>query len=267
MIPDLPLEELARRYDNTRAVPDWRTRLLPRWQAESAMLRETCGRALGLGYDPQLGRAASGNAAIDVLAPRGEAPRGGWPCLIFIHGGYWQWTHRHDWSFIARPWVESASAVAIIGYRQAPEVTVPEIAQAIEHAVVVLWQEAPALRLDRARFVLSGHSAGGHLAAWCQTVDWPTHGLPHEPFCAAVGLSGVYDLEPLVPIPLNAGLRLTRESALASSPVYRQRTTTCPFHAVVGGGELEEFHRQNRLPAAHWSGVITDSIGDEDHFS
>ncbi len=270
MIPDLPLDELARRYDNSRAVPDWRTRLLQRWQAESAALRKTHALALGLAYDPAQGREAEaqfGNAAIDVLAPRGEAPRGGWPCLIFIHGGYWQWTHRHDWSFVARPWVGMGCAVAIVGYRQAPEVTVLEIADAIERAIVVLWAEAAALGLDRARFVLSGHSAGGHLAAWCQTVDWPSHRLPADPFRAAVGLSGVYDLEPLVPIPLNAGLRLSHDSALEASPVYRPRTTTCPFHAVVGGGELEEFLRENTLPAVHWPHVVTEAIGNEDHFS
>lgn len=261
MIPALPPDELARRYDNSRAVPDWRTRLLPRWQADSVALRERYGVAPGLAYGPHP------KAAIDVLAPRGEAPRGGWPGFIFIHGGYWQWTHRHDWSFVARPFLELGCAVAIVGYVQAPEVGVPAIAQAIEQAVVTLWREAPALGLDRSRIVLSGHSAGGHLAAWCQTVDWPAHGLSAEPFRAAVGLSGVYDLEPLVLIPLNEGLRLTRENALAASPIYRARTTTCPFHAVVGGGELEEFLRQNTLPAAHWSDVVTEAIGDEDHFS
>ena len=32
MIPDLPLDELARRYNNGAAVPDWQETLLPRWQ-------------------------------------------------------------------------------------------------------------------------------------------------------------------------------------------------------------------------------------------
>ena len=40
MIPDLPIEELARRYNNGAAVPDWQETLLPRWQRESERVRD-----------------------------------------------------------------------------------------------------------------------------------------------------------------------------------------------------------------------------------
>ena len=81
------------------------------------------------------------------------------------------------------------------------------------------------------------------------------HGLPATPFVSATSLSGLFDLEPLVPIYLNDALKLTNDEALAMSPAYRKRRVHCDFTAVVGGAELPEFLRQNQLLGAHWANV------------
>ena len=99
------------------------------------------------------------------------------------------------------------------------------------------------------------------------TVDWTAHDLPATPFVSATAISGLFDLEPLVPIYLNDALKLTNDEALAMSPAYRERRVDCEFTAVVGGAELEEFPRQNRLLGTHWKDVIEWEIPGLNHFT
>jgi arylformamidase len=261
MIPNLPIEELARRYNNGAAVPDWMDALLPRWQTESVNIRNTASGAQNLRYGP-LERNL-----LDVFTPSGIAPARGWPTLIFIHGGYWQRLWKDDWSVIAKPFIAQGIAVAIIGYTLCPQTTIRGIAGEIETAIAHLWQNATTLRINRDRIALAGHSAGGHLTAWCMTIDWSTHAMPATPFVSATSLSGLFDLEPLVPIYLNDALRLTNEEALAMSPAYRKRRVMCPFTSAVGGAELEEFLRQSELLKSTWSGITEQIIPELNHFT
>jgi arylformamidase len=261
MIPDLPLEELARRYNNGAAVPDWSDTLLPRWQRESIRLRDESGGARDVRYGP-LERNL-----LDVFMPKGAPPTNGWPALIFIHGGYWQRLSKDDWSVIAAPFVANGMAAVIVGYTLCPQTTIRGIAGEVEAAISHVWTHASDLHLNRDRLALAGHSAGGHLTAWCMSVNWTAHGLPATPFVSATAISGLFDLEPLVPIYLNEALKLTHEEALAMSPAYRERRVECEFTAAVGGAELEEFLRQNQLLGAQWKNVIEWVIPELNHFT
>ena len=261
MIPDLPLEELARRYNNGLAVPNWADTLLPRWQSESQRVRDESSGVRDAVYGP-LARNT-----LDVFTPNGAPPASGWPALIFIHGGYWQRLSKDDWSVIAAPFVANGMAAVVLGYTLCPQTTIRGIAGEIEAAVSHVWKAAAELNLNREKLALAGHSAGGHLTAWCMAVDWAAHGLPATPFVSATAISGLFDLEPLVPIYLNDALKLTHAEALAMSPAYRERRVDCEFNAVVGGAELEEFPRQNQLLGAHWKNVIEWEIPGLNHFT
>ena len=261
MIPDLILEELARRYNNGAAVPNWAETLLPRWQKESLRVRDQSSAALDVPYGP-LARNT-----LDVFTPNGVPPASGWPALIFIHGGYWQRLSKDDWSVIAAPFVANGMAAVIVGYTLCPQTSIRGIAGEVEAAVSHVWKAAAELNLNREKLTLAGHSAGGHLTAWCMTVDWTAHGLPATPFVSATAISGLFDLEPLVPIYLNDALKLTNEEALAMSPAYRERRVDCEFTAAVGGAELEEFPRQNQLLGAHWKNVRAWEIPGLNHFT
>ena len=200
----------------------------------------------------------------NAIAP----PRlGGWPALIFIHGGYWQRLSKDDWSVIAAPFVTNGMAAIIVGYTLCPQTTIRGIADEIEAAVSYVWKTAAGLDLNREKLALAGHSAGGHLTAWCMTVDWTAHGLPVTPFVSATAISGLFDLEPLVPIYLNDALKLTNQEALAMSPAYRERRVDCEFTVAVGGAELEEFPRQNQLLGSRWKNVIEWEIPGLNHFT
>lgn len=261
MIPDLPLDELARRYNNGAAVPNWMDTLLPRWQAESQRVRDESSGVRDAVYGP------SERCRLDVFTPKGTPPASGWPALVFIHGGYWQRLSKDDWSVIAAPFVANGMAAVIVGYTLCPQTTIRGIAGEIEAAVSYVGKASAGLSLNREKLALAGHSAGGHLTAWCMSVDWTAHGLPATPFVSATAISGLFDLEPLVPIYLNDALKLTNEEALAMSPAYRERRVNCEFTAAVGGAELEEFPRQNQLLGARWKNVIEWEIPGLNHFT
>ena len=261
MIPDIPLEELARRYNNGAAVPDWADTLLPRWQRESERVRADAAGARDVAYGP-LERNR-----FDIFTPRGAAPAGGWPTFVFIHGGYWQRLSKDDWSVIAAPFVANGMAAVILGYTLCPQTTIRGIAGEIESAIAHVWRHAAELSINRDRVSLAGHSAGGHLTAWCMTTDWTTYGLLATPFVSATAVSGLFDLEPLVPIYLNEALKLTNDEALAMSPAYRERRVACDFTAAVGGAELEEFLRQNQLLGARWKNVTEWELPALNHFT
>jgi arylformamidase len=261
MIPDLSLTELARRYNNGAAVPNWMETLLPQWQRESQRVRDHASGTQNVRY------GTAERNLFDVFTPHGPAPASGWPTLVFVHGGYWQRLCKDDWSVIAKAFNAHGIAVAVIGYTLCPQTSIRGIASELESAIAYLWQHAAALHIDCERIALTGHSAGGHLAAWCMTLDWTIHGMPETPFVAVTSISGLFDLEPLVPIYLNEALKLTNTEALAMSPAYRQRIVKCPFVSTVGDAELEEFLRQSALIVEQWRGVSEWILPTHNHFT
>lgn len=259
MIPDLTPEQLSVLYNNRLAVPDYAD-YLARWQKSSAALRDREKYRADIAYGPRP------RNLIDLFVPDGPASA---PLLVYLHGGYWQMLGKHDWSWVAEPWLARGMAVAIVGYTLCPETTVAGIVAEVEAACAHLYRNADVLRIDRQRLHLAGHSAGGHLTAMLLTVDWPKRdaSLPRRLFRSAVAISGVFDLEPLTQTYLNDALRLTREDALAASPIFRSNLGNTPLLVVVGASETAEFLRQAREFCAAWNGAARLEAARLNHFS
>jgi arylformamidase len=111
-----------------------------------------------------------------------------------------------------------------------------------------------AVELIRARTgkrpVVFGHSAGGHLAA-CM--------LSEGRASAAVAISGLFDLAPLIPTSLNTALRLDAREAAALSPIHwpvpnGSTPGGTVLDCVVGAAETAEFVRQSRDMVDLWGG-------------
>jgi len=133
--------------------------------------------------------------------------------------------------------------------------------------LVALWKKL------RRRPLVIGHSAGGHLSAAMLAHDWSrVAGVPADLVRAAYGLSGVYDLAPLIGTSLNEALFLSKGTARAASPIFRPAPPKGRrFIAAVGGDESPEFLRQSREIAQTWgqAGLLTESIvmADTNHFT
>lgn len=205
--------------------------------AEFRALQATLGRArLNLAY------GAHPREALDLFLPTGR-PHG---LLVFIHGGFWRGSGREEWSVHAAGAMERDWAVAMPSYPLAPEVEIPAITASVGHAV-----DHAASLVPTAPIAITGHSAGGHLAARMASKDLPLNCRPR--IKRIVPISPVSDLRPLLGTDMNADLRLTGAIAAAESPVLNAKASDTDCRVVVGAEERPAFLDQARWLAAAWN--------------
>ncbi len=250
-------EFCEREYNARAAVPAHKDFFL-RWAARSAAARSRLSGYLDFPY-------GAGELQTLDLFPAAD-PRG---LLAFIHGGYWRSLDKSDFSFVAEPFVERGISVASINYSLCPAVGVDAIVDEVTRAVAWLHAQAGRFGLKDKPIVVAGHSAGGHLAAMMLTRDWAAYGVAAPAIAGAVGISGIYELEPLLHASMNGDLRLDRETLDRVSTARLAPTVRVPLHLVAGAVESSEFRRQGRLLAAAWPELVKScaEAPGEDHFS
>ncbi|TGU89998.1 alpha/beta hydrolase [Mesorhizobium sp. M00.F.Ca.ET.151.01.1.1] len=212
--------------------------------------------------------SAQGRARIDIAygdRPRNRfdlflpkaAPRG---LVVFIHGGYWMETDKSLWSHLAGGAVDSGFAVAMPSYTQCPDIRiagiVTEIGTAISRAAAMV--DGP--------LILTGHSAGGHLASRMVTVTTPLAAGIARRIRHVVSISGLHDLRPLMRTDMNATLKIDEHEAQMESPALLRPLDGVRITCWAGGGERSEFLRQNALLANIWTGLgaITNAVVEPD---
>ena len=178
---------------------------------------------------------------IDVVPAREP----GAPLHVYIHGGYWQALSKDDSSFMAPDLVARGIAFATVDYTLAPSATLVEIVDQCVRAVAWCREHAADLNADPDRVVVSGSSAGAHLATMVLT---RLAGL-----AGAVLLSGVYDLTPIRRTSVDAALALTDDDVRDLSPLDLAPLAPTPLVVAVGEIETSEFHRQSAALADAWS--------------
>lgn len=238
-----PEIDLEAEYNNRARVPEHPS-VMARWKSGSEEARTA--------HPPETVAHGSGEREVMDLFEAGD----GAPWAVFLHGGYWQALDKSWFSFVAPPLLAHGVSVAVPSYGLAPATTLREITG---HAMAAV--KAVADRTDQPPVVF-GHSAGGHMAAWAVA-----EGLTDR----AVAISGVYEVEPLVPTSLNVALGLDAAEARALSPRYRAAPQGTVLDCVVGGAESPEFIRQSRDMAAAWAGQCAQTrfepLAGLDHFT
>ncbi len=213
-----------------------------RWAADAAAYRAAYPpRVLRYGDHPR--------RAVDLFLPDGD-PRG---LAVWVHGGYWRRFDRSDWSHFAAGARSRGWAVALPGYVLTPEVRIARITADVARAITLAAAEiSGSIRL-------SGHSAGGHLAAR-QICD--DSALPPEVAARierTLPISGVFDLRPLLRTQMNNEFfHLDDAEAATESPALRRPVEAARVHAWVGADERPEFIRQNALLANIWTGLAAE---------
>ena len=235
---------LERMYNNRMRVPDHGD-YLARWAAESALARGSLPCELDVAY---------GDAPRERLDAFAAKARGA-PLVVFIHGGYWRALDKSMHSFIAAALHDAGAAVVVPNYTLCPQASIQQITLQMARAVRWSWRHARSLRASPARITVIGHSAGGHLAAMMLACAWKVFdpALPADVVKRGMGLSGLYDLAPLMHVPsLQEVLRLTPQQVHEASPARLPAPTRGRFVALVGGDESGEYLRQNRALRQAW---------------
>jgi arylformamidase len=191
--------------------------------------------------------------------------------LVFIHGGYWQELAAADSLFPAALCAQRGLAFVALDYTLAPQATVAGIVAECRAALAWLAANAAVLGLDARRFVVAGSSAGAHLAAMVcvpqgakpgsapgalSNTSWPTSpetlavATDAAPSLrAAILVSGIYELEPLIGTSINEALGLDAAQAAANSPLRLPLRGFPPTLVCWGDNETAAFKAQSRAMA------------------
>ena len=173
------------------------------------------------------------------------------PLLVFIHGGYWQELSRLDSLFPAIGCMQQQFAFAALDYSLAPEARVRDIALECRQALRWLNDHANDWGFDPDRIVVAGSSAGAHLAAMCCLRSWPHDAdLPPRLPAAAVLVSGIFELEPLIGTSIDRALGLTRDDCASISPLRHDGFSKVPTAVFWGEHETDAFKRQSQALTA-----------------
>jgi acetyl esterase/lipase len=182
------------------------------------------------------------------------------PCLVFLHGGYWQRNSRDVFAMLVEGVAAHGWSVAIPGYSLAPDVSLTDIVTEISQSLDWLAQNGESYGIS-GPVVLSGWSAGAHLVAMA---------LDHPRVAAGLAISGVYDLGPIRDTGLNNALKLTSAEVTALSPL-RLPAVHKRLDIAYGTAELpalvfDSIKLHEMRAAANASGKLFPIEG-ADHFS
>lgn len=236
-------------YNNSAAVAG-STEIVEGWTRDSAKLREQYAGTMDLPYGPKPRHKWDLFPASDPSAP----------CLVHIHGGYWQARSREDFSCMLEGVLALGFSAAMPGYTLAPGATLTEIVAEVRRALDWLAAEGP-VRGIAGPVILSGWSAGGHLCAMA---------LDHPIVRAGLAISGIYELGPLRDTYLNDKLDLTDEEVATLSPL-RLPPVDKPLALAYGTTELPPLVGNSRafhaLRAGRHSAGTLIPIPHADHFT
>ena len=183
--------------------------------------------------------------------------------VVYFHGGYWQDLGKAQSAFMVADLCALGYRVAIVDYELAPYRAISSIIDQCIAATRLIVQQGVTLGAG-GPIIVAGSSAGAHLAAHvCGTVDQVS---------AAVLLSGIFDLRPLVSTPINhaLGLNMQQAAQLSVHPSQWTRVGRLPILVAVGQIETDEFIRQSaglaHMASGHGHPVTDVIVQGRNHF-
>lgn len=187
--------------------------------------------------------------ASDPASNSGKKP----PLVIFIHGGGWAIGDKKSGTGDkAKHFSQEGYAFASLDYRLVPETDPEGQATDIANAIAYLRNRAGELGFDPDRIIISGHSAGAHLAALISSDDsyLKTADIPMNVIRGTVLLDGAgYDVA--LQMSTGAGPLLKRmyTDAFGTDPANQKRLSPITYAKTPNVRHWLLFHDANRKDA------------------
>lgn len=259
---DYDAEELERQFNPRAYTANFEAIVNVGFERSTAYRKSARNPRYDIAYGP------SDRETLDLFLP--DDPRDA-PVEMYIHGGFWRSREKSDFSYIAGPVVEAGGIAAIVDYDLCPTVTLDEIVRQMRACLVWLYQNCAEYGGDPNRLHVTGHSAGGHLAAMLLATDWTAHGLPADVLKSVLPISGVFEVAPVMQTSVQDAVQLTPEIAERNSPAFLSAQSKPAVAVTVGTSESEEFQRQSKAYADALMGqgltVEHFEMPDANHFS
>ena len=198
-------------YRNRDFIPDFDA-IMAETEARSRAFAKTARIERSVRYGP------TPRQSLDLVFPPDPAP--GAPVHMFIHGGYWR-----------------GGSAALVSYDLMPDTRLAEIVAQVRNAAWHLIRMAPEFGADPARFTVSGHSAGAHLASLLAAEapgDAGSVDLPE--LRGLLMVSGIYDLSGIPGSFLKDEAKMNHEEARAWSPLLAEHRRG-PMRIITRGEE------------------------------
>ena len=213
----------------------------------------------------------------DVFAPSRAQNA---PVLVFWHGGGWTNGYR-DWVRFMAPHVTRLGLVLVApSYRLAPEHPLPCALDDALQLLLKLKQTNGMLGWENTQFYLSGHSAGGHIAALTtlRIAARTQAGLPPDCLRGCLPISGIMDLHEPNPAPGSLEERVyttvlkgqPRAMDTVLSPLFWTAGNCVPFALTYGEKDSPRVIKSNQrlLAMLQAQGSPVDCVMEagRDHF-
>jgi arylformamidase len=234
---DMDQKALDDAYDQDVYAPN-RPLIVARRIAASERTRAILGPPQRVAYGPSeyeqldIFRAAAANAPVNV----------------FVHGGAWRRNKAADYALQAEPLVRAGAHAVIIDFINVEQAGGDLFAmyEQVRRALAWTWRNAESFGGDHARFYISAHSSGSHLAACVLARGWREEDLPQN-FCkGALLLSGMYELEPVRRSKRSSYVKFTDAMVEKLSSQRHLDGLHTPLAVAYGTCETPEFKRQTQ---------------------
>jgi acetyl esterase/lipase len=163
---------------------------------------------------------------LDLYLPKCQKD---FPVLFFVHGGSWRSGDKRIYGPIGSVFAENGIGAVIISYRLSPKVQHPAHIQDVARAFAWTCANIGKYGGRADQIFVSGHSAGGHLAALLATDETylQAEKLSFANIKAAIPLSGVYVIRPTKNMEVPFGK--DEEVLRSASPLTHVKGKHVPF--------------------------------------
>ena len=260
---ELENSEIEREYSPSSTIGGDYLPYINEYIRESNLVKESYG-VIPCAYGPLK------TNTLDLILPRNLTDGAPVPLIVFVHGGYWQELSKKESLFLGKQILEEGYAFAAIDYSLCPSVKIEQIVDECRMALSWLKSAGSSYGFDSEKIILTGSSAGAHLSAMCSLTD--NHEATSASYipAATVLVSGIYELEPLLHTSINNALKMSKDSAIVLSPLFKNLKFFPQTLITWGENETDEFKHQSQAFAQNLMGdgilVETCEVSGKNHF-